>query len=191
MRRTVEQVNITINNENTQQNQNALRFVMPRNPVRLREPWELVAVYLPLGIWTWSMNSQKYGENRVNLATIPQLSLMVFWNTYCRMDVLYLKKNGVLTFTVLENPTEIYQQLAELVDKKLIPDFGLDKILACDNGGRITAVEYLLRSQRIIVNPAYLAFQDDGQHSEREQRDNGRNNTILVFQKMGMFPVAV
>lgn len=141
----------------------ALTFVKPKPPP-LRSPWDKVVVYLPMGKWKWSMPSQKYGKQEVYLATIPQLNMMVFWNSICRMDVVYLKQNGVMKFRILKNSKELYEKLDQLIVDRKVPDYGLKNVDQCqETNGRILAVEYLLKNTKhIIVKPnQHLAFKDD------------------------------
>lgn len=155
-----------------------LKFVKPKAPP-LRAPWEQTVVYLPQGLWRWQVESKEYGKQQVNLATIPELNLMVFWNKICRMDVVYLKQNGVMKFRVLQDSTEIYQDMDRLIAQQRIPDMNLKNIRTCEEGGRIKAVEYLLRNTKhIIVNDAYLAFKDE-------------RGFIAVYNKFGLFPTSL
>lgn len=134
----------------------SLQFVKPKPPP-LRAPWEKTVVYLPMGMWVWKINTEQYGEQRVHLVTVPQLNLMVFWNKVCKMDVVYLKENGVMQFRTMTDTTELYRRLTELMRNGNIPDYGFQQLPSCE----IKAVTYqLTQTKRIIVNPKYLAFKD-------------------------------
>lgn len=155
-----------------------LKFVKPKPPP-LRAPWEQTVVYLPQGVWIWKVDSKEYGKQQVKLATIPQLNLMVFWNKICRMDVVYLKENGIMKFRVIRDSSDLYNDMDRLIEQKKIPDLGLKKIRTCGESGRIKAVEYLLRhTKHIVINNAYLAFKDE-------------NGFIAVYNKSGVFPISL
>ncbi len=100
------------------------------------------------------------------------------------MDVIYLKKNGIMDFRIIKDPTNIYRKMDRLIEQKIIPDLGISEITSCGQNGTIIAVKHLLKSQRIIVNPLYLVFKD-------HTLDDSNEGTSLVFERVGTFGKAV
>lgn len=134
-------------------------------------------VYLPSGSWRWEMNQN--GINQwLNLFTVPQLNLMIFWNDICATKVTYSKSaSGKYIYHKLQDgkteSVSITNKLKQLIQSGEIAKPAIDPLVHCGPSD-LVALRYLLETDQITVGLNSLTFEDTA---------NRENGTRITFNK--------